>query len=196
MKKDIILAGVGGQGILTIAAVIDRAALNEDLNIKQAEVHGMSQRGGMVQSHLRISDREIHSDLIPKGSADLILSVEPLETLRYISYLAKDGFICSSLNPFRNIINYPDENDIFLELRKYKNSLLVDADKLARENGNPRTANMVMLGAAAKHTGLVTKQLEESIAMIFENKGREIVEMNVNAFRRGMALNSKSGGFY
>ena len=90
---NIILSGVGGQGILTIAAVLDTASLNQNLYVKQAEVHGMSQRGGAVQSHVRISDKIIYSDLIPLGKADMILSVEPMELLRYLPYLKPEGWL-------------------------------------------------------------------------------------------------------
>jgi indolepyruvate ferredoxin oxidoreductase beta subunit len=99
MKTDIILAGVGGQGILSIAAVIGSAAVEENLFIKQTEVHGMSQRGGDVQSHLRISDQAIASDLIPLGRADLIISLEPMEALRYLPYLKKDVWIVTKSKP-------------------------------------------------------------------------------------------------
>ena len=106
-KKDIILAGVGGQGILSIATVIGWAALDQNLHLKQAEVHGMSQRGGDVQSNLRLSRERIWSDLIPKGGCDLILSLEPMEALRYLPWLAPDGWIVTNTTPFVNIPNYP-----------------------------------------------------------------------------------------
>ena len=96
MKTDMILSGVGGQGILSIAAVVGEAAVNEGLYMKQAEVHGMSQRGGDVQSNLRLSDQPIASDLIPKGQADLIVSLEPMEALRYLPYLKKDGWLVTN----------------------------------------------------------------------------------------------------
>ncbi len=147
MKKDIILAGVGGQGILSIATVIGEAALKENLNIKQAEVHGMSQRGGDVQSNLRISSDPIASDLIPKGCADLIISLEPMEALRYLPYLAKDGWIVTNTEPFVNIPNYPAIEDINAELAKIANVIKVDVDAIAKEAGNPRGANIVLLGA-------------------------------------------------
>ncbi|MCD4681496.1 MAG: 2-oxoacid:acceptor oxidoreductase family protein, partial [Bacteroidales bacterium] len=105
MKKDIILAGVGGQGILSIAAIIGYAAVNTGLFLKQAEVHGMSQRGGDVQSNLRLSDKEIASDLIPKGKADLIISVEPMESLRYLPWLSTEGWLITNTNPYINIPN-------------------------------------------------------------------------------------------
>ena len=100
MRKDIILSGVGGQGILTIATIIGEAATVAGLNLKQAEVHGMSQRGGDVQSNLRLSDETIHSDLISLGEADLIISMEPMEALRYLPYLEKrrmGGYFCKSV---------------------------------------------------------------------------------------------------
>lgn len=186
MKKDIILAGVGGQGILSIAAVIDRAALNNKLHFKQAEVHGMSQRGGDVQSHLRISSDIIYSDLISQGCADLILAVEPLEALRYLPFLSNSGWVVSALTPYNNIAYYPDDNSIRNALNKLPRKLLVEAEKIAREQGSSKTSNMVMLGAAAHLTGLSNASLEDAITWLFERKGEEIVSQNLAAFRAGL----------
>ncbi len=188
MQSNIILAGVGGQGILTIAAVIDRAALQSGLTIRQTEVHGMSQRGGAVQSHLRISDKEIYSDLIPEGAADLILSVEPLEALRYMPFLAPDGRIITSIDPFINIENYPSIEDILAELHRTNRPVLVNATELAREAGNAKTSNMVMLGAASRYIGIDEKQLESAIGKLFHGKGSAIVAVNIKAFRKGQEL--------
>lgn len=186
MKKDIILAGVGGQGILTIATIIDLAAMRAGLNIKQAEVHGMSQRGGEVQTHLRISDGEIYSDLITKGEADLILSVEPLEALRYAPFLNADGAIVTSDEPFKNIGNYPDENKIFDELKAIAHNLkLVKASQIAQELGNSKSYNIVMLGAAAKYLGISNNDFEWAIEKLFGAKGEEIVALNKKAFELG-----------
>ena len=132
MKKDIILAGVGGQGILSIAAVIDSAALSLNYEVKQAEVHGMSQRGGAVQSHLRISDKEIYSDLIPMGEADLIIAVEPMESLRYLPYLSNEGWVVTSRDCFRNISNYPNEADLFGQLDKLPRKIVAEAEFMAQ----------------------------------------------------------------
>ncbi len=183
MNKNIIIAGVGGQGILTIATILDLAAMNAGLNIKQAEVHGMSQRGGAVQTHLRISDSEIHSDLIPLGQADLILSVEPLEALRYIPYLKPEGAIVTSDEPFKNIGNYPDENAVFEEIKKTtKDVIFVDAKKIANQLGNPKSSNIVMLGAAAQFIGINNSDFEWAIGKLFGAKGEDVVNLNVKAF--------------
>jgi indolepyruvate ferredoxin oxidoreductase beta subunit len=187
MNKNIIIAGVGGQGILTIASVIDLAAMNNGLHVKQAEVHGMSQRGGAVESHLRISDTEIFSDLIPRGKADLILAIEPMESLRYLPFLSKDGVIVTATEAFKNIANYPEEEHIRTEIERSGKHVFVDAAAVARSVGNPKSYNVVMLGAAAPYIGIATDQLEKAIAQLFASKGEEIVEMNLQAFRKGLA---------
>ena len=185
MKQDIILAGVGGQGILSIAFVIDKAALKEGLQIKQAEVHGMSQRGGAVQSHLRLSRGPIWSDLIPKGRADLILSVEPLESLRYLDYLDPSGQLVTSATPYVNIPDYPPLEDVLAELRKSGDTVVVDSEKLAKEAGSTKAQNMVMLGAASNRLRLETANLEEVIRKLFEPRGESLVALNLKAFALG-----------
>lgn len=185
MNKNIIIAGVGGQGILTIAAIIDLAAMELGLHVKQAEVHGMSQRGGAVESHLRISSEEIYSDLIPLGKADLILSIEPMEALRYLPFLAPEGMIVAATEPYDNIPNYPDREELMGVIGESGKHLLVEAGTLARQAGNARAYNVVMLGAAAPYLGISTEQLEKAIARFFKRKGEEIITMNINAFRLG-----------
>lgn len=186
MKQDIILSGVGGQGILSIATVIGKAALDEGLYIKQAEVHGMSQRGGDVQSNLRLSFNPIFSDLIPLGGCDLILSLEPMEALRYLPYLSPDGWIVTNTTPFLNIPNYPEMDSIMAELGRLPHVITVDADTLAKEIRSPRSANMVLLGAAsAVLQGLGKEALEDGIRKVFARKGDAIVEANLAAFRAG-----------
>jgi len=186
MKKDIILAGVGGQGILTIATILGTTAIKRGMNLKQAEVHGMSQRGGDVQSHLRLSDETIWSDLIPFGSADMILSVEPLEALRYLPYLKDDGWIITNSTPFKNIPNYPPEEEIYKEIKKIPNFVLLDADTKAKEQNASRSMNIVVLGAAIKHLGFSKEEIEEAIKTIFAPKGEAIVEANLRALQAGM----------
>jgi indolepyruvate ferredoxin oxidoreductase beta subunit len=185
MKNDIILAGVGGQGILSIAAVVGMAALRKGLYVKQSEVHGMSQRGGAVLSHLRISDEEIFSSLIPEGEADMILSVEPMELLRYKSFLKPGGWMISNIKQVKNIPNYPELESIFTEIKKHPQHILIDADTLAKKAGNIRAANMVMLGAAADHMILDNKNLVDGIAEIFGRKGDRIIQLNIDAFNAG-----------
>ncbi|MBN2433462.1 MAG: indolepyruvate oxidoreductase subunit beta [Acidobacteria bacterium] len=185
MKIDIILAGVGGQGILSIATVIGYAAVESGLFLKQAEVHGMSQRGGDVQSHLRIADRDIYSDLIPAGNADMILSVEPMESLRYLPYLAKNGWLISNTTPFVNIPDYPPEEQVLAEIRKQTHHLLLPADEIAREVGNPRGMNMVMAGAASRFIDIPFEKMEEGIRFIFRGKGEAIVASNIAALQAG-----------
>lgn len=185
MKKDIILAGVGGQGILTIATIIGYAAIESEYNLKQAEVHGMSQRGGDVQSHLRISDQSIYSDLIPQGKCDVILSVEPMEALRYVPYLCEGGWIISNSTPFKNIPNYPLENDLINEIKKIDHHVVLDADQIAKDNASARAMNIVVLGAAADVIGLDYAKLEEGIHFIFDRKGEEVVQANLKALKAG-----------
>ena len=185
-KSDIILAGVGGQGILSIAAIIGEAALAENLYIKQAEVHGMSQRGGDVQSNLRIADTPINSDLISLGGADYILSLEPMEALRYLPYLDREGWIITSSSPFVNIPNYPDADALKGELHKMKNVISIDVEGLAKEHNLPKSANVILLGAAAKVLDMVKyADLEKSVRRIFSAKGEEIVNMNLKALSIG-----------
>lgn len=185
MKKDIILSGVGGQGILSIATVIGRAALTEGLRIKQAEVHGMSQRGGDVQSNLRIASGEIRSDLIPRGGADLIVSLEPMEALRYLPWLAADGWVITNTAPLVNIPDYPDMEAVRRELEALPHAVAIDVDAIAREAASPRAANIVLLGAASPFLGIEAEKLEQGIRDIFARKGTDIVEMNLAAFRAG-----------
>jgi len=185
MKTDLILAGVGGQGIISIAAAIGKAALKEGFNMKQSEVHGMSQRGGAVQSHLRISSQDIASDLIPLGKASMIISVEPMESLRYLPYLAAEGWLVTSSNPFINITNYPDLNILLAEVRKVKNNIILDAESIAKEAGSVRSSNMVILGAASTYIPLSESAFEWAIQEMFIKKGEELVTLNLKAFKLG-----------
>lgn len=185
MKTDIILAGVGGQGILSIASIIGDAAINDNLFLKQAETHGMSQRGGAVVSHLRIADTEINADLIPKGKADLILSVEPMEALRYLPFLSPEGYVVTNTTPFKNISNYPAEETVLAEIEKQPRFVAIDADKIAAEIGNKRASNMVMLGAATPFVDIESEKIEAGIEHIFRRKGEAVVEMNLKAFKAG-----------
>ena len=192
MKIDIILCGVGGMGALSSAAIISKAALEMGMYMKQAETHGMSQRGGDVQSHLRLSDQPIASDLIPEGECDIILSVEPMEALRYLPFLNKEtGWIITNQNPFVNIPNYPDLDAVLGEVKKIKNHILFDADKIAKEVNNPKGTNMVVLGAASKYLRIDIEKLEDAVRSIFGKKGDAVVDANISALRAGRAVADK-----
>jgi indolepyruvate ferredoxin oxidoreductase beta subunit len=185
MKYDVILAGVGGQGVLSVAACIARGALKAGLAVRQSEVHGMAQRGGAVQAHLRLADRPIASDLIPRGAADMILGMDPLESLRYLAYLAPDGVLVSSTEPFLNIPDYPKADDLLAAIRRLPRHRLVDAAGLAREAGSARAANMVLVGAASAFLPLERARLEQAIGEMFASKGEAVVAANLRAFAAG-----------
>jgi len=185
MKYDIVLCGVGGQGGISVSVVIAQAALAAGLKVKQSEVHGMAQRGGEVLAELRISDADIASPSIPLGCADLILSFEPLEAFRYLSILGPQAHIISASTPVINISNYPPIESVLAALKKLPNSIAIDADALAREAGNPRAANMVLIGAAAKLLPFPAAKLEDAIRKQFARKGDAVVEANIKAFEYG-----------
>ena len=192
MKKDIILCGVGGQGILSIATVIGEAATASGLSLKQAEVHGMSQRGGDVQSNLRLSTERIWSDLIPKGEADLIISMEPMEALRYLPYLAKDGRVVTASKPLVNIPDYPDFAAVTAELEALPGVSMLDIETLALENKVPRAANMILLGMTAPSLGILSPEaLRAAVARVFAPKGEAVVESDLLAFDLGLAAAGK-----
>jgi indolepyruvate ferredoxin oxidoreductase beta subunit len=193
MKKDIMLAGVGGQGILTIATIIGTAALAEGLQLKQAEVHGMSQRGGDVQSHMRLSSKNIASDLIPEGKADLVISVEPMESLRYVNMLHQEkGWLVTSMNPFNNISNYPELEDVLKDIWKLPRYVTIDAEKVAKEQGSIKAANIVVLGAATPYLDIKFESLEDAIKSVFARKGEDMVKLNLKALRAGRDYAKKS----
>lgn len=185
MKKDIILAGVGGQGIISIASIIGYAALEQGMFLKQSEVHGMSQRGGDVMSNLRISHNPIASDLIPFGQADMIISIEPLESLRYLPYLSAEGWVITNTRPFTNIPNYPDIDKILGEIAKVAHHIALDAEATAKEAGSAKAANIVILGAAAPFLGMAYEKLEDAIRFIFRKKEDKIIDLNLSALKAG-----------
>jgi indolepyruvate ferredoxin oxidoreductase beta subunit len=192
MKCDVILAGVGGQGVLSIAAIIAQAAVAEGLAVRQSEVHGMAQRGGAVLAHLRIADTSIPSDLVPRGGADLIISMEPLESLRYAEWLSPQGALVTAAEPFINIPNYPELDSILTAVRSFPVARLVEAAALAREAGLPRAVNMVMVGAASPFLSVKTEALENTISAMFANKGAAVVNANKTAFRLGRDAGGKN----
>jgi indolepyruvate ferredoxin oxidoreductase beta subunit len=185
MRYDVILAGVGGQGVLSVAAIIALGAMKDGLSVRQSEVHGMAQRGGSVQAHLRLSDRIIVSDLIGKASADMILSMEPIESLRYLAYIKADGVLVSSTDPVKNIPAYPDPESIYAKIRALPSARLIEAAALARQAGSARSTNMVMVGAASAYLPVEEKSLLAAIDELFSRKGEKIVQVNRKAFQMG-----------
>ena len=189
MTKNIMIVGVGGQGTLLASKMLGYVLLKQGYDVKVSEVHGMSQRGGDVQSNLRISTERIWSDLIPKGECDLILSLEPMEALRYLPWLSKGGWIVTNSTPFVNIPNYPPVEEITAELQEIGNVITLDCDEIAKQTGSPRSANMVLLGASAAVLEILDpEKLREGITNVFSRKGEKIVEMNIAAFNAGLEV--------
>jgi len=182
---DIVLAGVGGQGVLSLAGIIAHSAMKEGLHVKQSEVHGMSQRGGAVMAHLRIAETPIHSDVIGRGDADMILALEPVESLRYLDYLAKEGTVISNTAPVVNIPDYPDLEAFLDRIRALPHAVLVDAERLARAAGSPRAANMVLVGAASHLLPMSLETIRQTVEELFSAKGAEMVRVNLEALRSG-----------
>lgn len=185
MKYDIIIAGVGGQGTLSVSSVIASSAMSEGLQVKQSEIHGMSQRGGAVVAHLRLSDEPIASDTIPFGGASMILSMEPLESLRYLEYLSAEGMLVTSTDPLKNITNYPEMEEILEQIKLTPHHVLLDSDKLAKQSGSAHSGNMVMVGAASHFLPIKTETIENFISHLFERKGEKVVNANLKAFQAG-----------
>ena len=188
MKINIILSGVGGQGILTIAAVLDTAALDQNLFVKQSEIHGMSQRGGAVNSHVRISDHEIYSDIIPEGAAEIILSVEPMELLRQLPFLKKEGWLITDSKTFENILDYPKKDNLYKQIKSHPNHIIINATDEAKKIGNSKVANMILLGAASIIIPLPEESLQNAIKKLFKNKSEKILKLNIEAFEKGKEL--------
>jgi indolepyruvate ferredoxin oxidoreductase beta subunit len=193
MKYDILLSGVGGQGVLSMAAIIGLSAVAEGLGAKQSEVHGMAQRGGAVQAHLRLSDRRIESDLIPKGSADLVLSMEPLESLRYLEYLSPMGTVVTATSPVVNIPDYPEMDALLERIRSLPRVLLVEAERLAEQAGDSLAMNTVMVGAASHLLPVKPATLEDAVRKTFARKGQGILDVNIAAFHAGRAAAESAG---
>jgi indolepyruvate ferredoxin oxidoreductase beta subunit len=192
VKCDIVLAGVGGQGVLSIAGIIASSAMTDGFRVKQSEVHGMSQRGGAVMAHLRIAERVIASDLVPMGRADMILSMEPVESLRYLPYLSSGGVLITATTPVLNIPDYPDIDELLQKISSLPRAVLVDAVKVAREAGSLRAANMVLVGCASPSLPMKLETMQHFIEKTFARKGEDVVTANLKAFRAGRELAAKT----
>ncbi len=188
MKTNIIISGVCGQGILTIAAVLNKAALNHNLFIKQSEIHGMSDCDNEVQLHIQFSNNEIYSNLIPKGKTDLILSIEPTELLCYIPFLKKEGWLVTDSSTFANILDYPKKDDLFKQIKTYPNHIIINATTEARKMGDTKVANMILLGAASTLIPLTSQSMQNAIKNLLVNKNEKIILLNMEAFEKGKKL--------
>ncbi len=189
-KYDIILSGVGGQGVLSVAAVISIAAMKDGYTLRQSEVHGMAQRGGAVLAHMRISKSAIASDLIPKGSADVVLSMEPMESLRYVQFLKPEGKLISAAAPYENIPDYPDLNEIHKKINSLKHSRIIDAKAIAKEAGTMKAVNMVMVGALSVELDIRKESIVAAVKERFASKGEKIINANLKALELGQLSNS------
>lgn len=185
MKFDIVLAGVGGQGVLSVSAIIASSAMAEGLHVKQSEVHGMSQRGGSVLANLRISDHPIASDLVSKGTAAMILGMEPVESLRYLEYLSPAGTLITSGTPVATPAGYPPIDAVLAEIQGLPSAHVVDAERLARQAGSARATNMVIVGAASEWLPVKLETIEHFVRTMFAAKGEQVVETNLKALRAG-----------
>jgi indolepyruvate ferredoxin oxidoreductase beta subunit len=185
MKKDIVFAGVGGQGVVSAAAILVSQLDRLGYKCKQNEVHGMAQRGGAVVCFVRVSNDEIFSDIIPKGAADIILATEPMEALRYIDYLAADGTIISSNVPYKNI-EYPEVSNIIGALKK-NHTIVVDIEKLVGELKNEKVSNIAMVGALSKVLNIdgLRDGILKDIEKRFAKKGEAVLKLNYTAFEYG-----------
>jgi indolepyruvate ferredoxin oxidoreductase beta subunit len=170
---------------LSLSAIIALSALEHGFYAKQSEIHGMAQRGGAVHANLRISDERIPSALIPRAAASMILSLEPVESLRYLEYLSRDGILITSTDPVANIPDYPPMDDLLKKIASLPNAVLVDGARLAKKAGAPRSSNMVIAGAASHVLPFNAAIIENSIRNMFKRKGDRMVEVNLKAFRSG-----------
>jgi indolepyruvate ferredoxin oxidoreductase beta subunit len=188
-KINIILTGVGGQGVITAANILGKAALNEKINVFVSEVHGMAQRGGSVNCSVRMGD--VSGPLVASGTADVILSTEPIEALRYIGYSNKNTKIITDINPVVPYTvsvgeeKYPDIEEVFKELSKYGKLYKIDAVKLSRDAGALITKNIVMLGALSA-TNILPFKPEVFLETILENIPKKFKAMNRKAFDGGL----------
>ena len=184
---DLVIVGVGGQGAILASDIVGKAAVNAGLPVMAAETHGMAQRGGSVENHVRLDCR--YGSLIPQGRADAVLALEPAEALRAVDYLSPDGVIVVNTNPLLPITvlsgsaDYPAVDDMLSELEgRCKRLVAVDADSLAVQAGHPLTTNVVMIGAVSSFLPLDVQSLEDSISSLVPPK---TVDVNLAAFRLG-----------
>ena len=187
MKTSILLAGVGGQGVITAANILANAVLKDGYNVITSELHGMAQRGGDVKCAVRIGD--VYSPIIPPRTAKAIVAFEPMEALRNLNVVSKDGIVLTDVNPIYPPLTsigigvYPSLEEIFNEIEKYAILIKIDADAIARKVGNILTKNIVMLGALHSLNILPIKR--ESIIDTIKELLYKYAEINIKAFEMG-----------
>lgn len=186
MKADVVLCGVGGQGVLTVAGLLAEAARRRGLHVRQGEIHGMSQRGGAVEATLRMSDAPIAGPQIGRGRVDLLIATEPLEALRNVDRLAPSGVAVAATDPVDDIDGYPDLDELLDRLRALPRAVLVPAGALARKAGAVKAANVVVVGAALPFLPLDAEGVESVIRDAFAARGERLVEANLAALAAGL----------
>ncbi len=185
---NIVICGIGGQGIILASNVLCTVAFSEELDVKKSEVHGMAQRGGSVITHVRFG-KKVYSPLIEEGTSDFILAFEPLEALRYSPYLEKNGIMIVNdheIPPMSVLVGaaqYPQGID--RKLKRQGKTHFVDATSIGLELGNVRTVNIILLGVLSKFLDFKQESWEEAIK---KNVKERFVELNITAFHRGQSL--------
>jgi len=186
---NVLIVGVGGQGVLLASEVLSEVAIRVGLDVKKSEVHGMSQRGGVVSSHVKFGPK-VHSPIIPYGQADILISFEQSEALRALDWVNKDGLVATSTTRLvppstaTGKFTYPDDPVAEIE-KKFKNVISLDADKIALELGNPRLVNTLLLGVVSTRLEFETSAWEEALKSRVKAK---FVDLNLKAFARGRKL--------
>jgi indolepyruvate ferredoxin oxidoreductase beta subunit len=184
----IVLSGVGGQGVLSLAQILLEALRRSGLQALQSEIHGMSQRGGSVHAQDCFSSLPLTSPIIEEGRADLLIALEPLEALRYVSMLAIHGHLVVSEEPQVNMEGYPPLDDVYAALKAVPGAPLVDTEDLARRLNHRQAGGMVLLGMASKFLPVAASVWREVISQRFESKGPRVTEKNLEAFEVGRGL--------
>ena len=183
---NIVLSGVGGQGVILASKILSSAAIESGLDVKQSEVHGMSQRGGSVTSHVRIGSK-VYSPLVVEGEADIVLGFELLEAERNKHWVKKGGIIIYNklkVNPITvsaGMAEYPD--NLEEKLNKLDSKVFgIDAFELAKNAGNPKAANVVLVGAASNFIPIKEEVWEEVLKKVVPAK---VLDVNIKAFNAG-----------
>jgi len=184
----IVLSGVGGQGVLSLAQIVLEALRRSGLHALQSEIHGMSQRGGSVHAQVCFSKVPLTSPIIDEGCADLLIALEPLEALRYVSMLRMNGHLVVSEEPQVNMEGYPPIEDVYAALKAVRGSHLIDTEDLARKLNHKQAGGMALLGMASKFLPVSEETWRDVITQRFEAKGARVTEKNIEAFQAGRGL--------